>query len=226
LSIPTENLADETHWEKAAKTRMGKYLMRLETAFISKAFTQSRDSIVIDVGAEAGRFSLLAANHNLSVIAIDIDAYSLRRLRQKNKEVTVVQADARNIPFQSNSFNGVFMVEVLDYIPQLDKALSECNRVLKSDSPFVLSFGNQSSIKAKLKALHGKSYMHSYRRVMLSLLRVGFKVNRKLGYNWLPFGRMSQSRLVPILANVEVIFGLRKLPRLSPWVLLSGTKST
>ena len=219
-------MADETHWEKAAKTRMGKYLTRLETAFISKAFTPSKDGVVIDVGAEAGRFSLLAANHNLSVIAIDIDAYSLRRIKQKNKEVTVVQADARNIPFQSNSFDGVFMVEVLDYIPQLDKVLGECNRVLKSDSPFVLSFGNQSSIKAKLRALHGKSYMHSYRRVMLSLLKVGFKVNRKLGYNWLPLGRMSQSRLVPILASVEAIFGLRKLPRLSPWVLLSGTKST
>ncbi len=226
MDSPTSNLANETHWEKAAKTRMGTYLTRLETAFISETFMPSKDSTVIDVGAEAGRFSLLAAKHNVSVIGIDIDAYSLRRLKQKNKDVTVVQADARNIPFKSNSFDGVFMVEVIDYIPQLDEALGECYRVLKSDSPFVLSFGNQSSLKAKLRALRGKTYMHSYRKVMQSLLKVGFKVNAKLGYSWLPFGRMSQNRLVPILASAERTFGLRKLPRLSPWVMLNAAKST
>jgi hypothetical protein len=29
--------SNETHWEKAAKTRMGKYLTKLELAFIFKA---------------------------------------------------------------------------------------------------------------------------------------------------------------------------------------------
>jgi len=205
---------------------MGKYLTRLETTFISKTFVPSKNSVVIDVGAEAGRFSLLASNRKVSVIGIDLDVYSLRRLKQKNKDVNVVQADARNIPFKSNSFDGAFMIEVLDYIPQLDEALGECYRVLKSESPFVLSFGNQSSLKAKFRTLHGKSYMHSYNRVMQSLLKVGFRVKAKLGYSWLPFGRMSQSHLVPILASAERVSGLRKLPSLSPWVILSATKST
>jgi ubiquinone/menaquinone biosynthesis C-methylase UbiE len=221
----TTTLSDETHWEKAARTRMGKYLTRLETDFISKAIDPSKASIVVDVGAEAGRFSLMAANSNITVIAIDIDAYSLRRLKLKNKNVSVIQADARKIPFKNDSFDGVIMIEVLDYIPQIDEALGECSRVLKSKSPLVLSFGNQSSIKAKLRGFRGKSYMHSYRKVISCLVKTGFVVTAKLGYSWLPFGRTSQSRLVPFLSSGERIFGLRRIPSFSPWVILRATKS-
>jgi ubiquinone/menaquinone biosynthesis C-methylase UbiE len=221
----TPAVSEETHWEKAAKTRMGKYLTRLETAFISKAIDPSKAAMVIDVGAEAGRFSLNAANSNIAVNAIDIDAYSLRRLKLKNRNVTVLQADARKIPFKSGSFNGVIMVEVLDYIPQLDQALSECWRVLKVGSPLVLSFGNQASLKARLRRLRGKSYTHSYRKVLRCLSDTGFTVNAKLGYSWLPVGRTSQNRLVPLLAVAEKVFGLRKIPSLSPWVILSASKA-
>jgi ubiquinone/menaquinone biosynthesis C-methylase UbiE len=221
----TEIFSDETHWESAAKTRMGKYLTRLETGFISKTIDLSNSGAIIDVGAEAGRFSLMAANNNYAVTAIDIDSYSLSRLKLKNNHVTVIQADARKIPFKSDSFDGVIMVEVLDYIPQLEDALSECHRILKLNAPLVLSFGNKSSFKAKLRALKGKSYLHSYRKVTQCLVQTGFKVTARLGYSWLPFGRTSQSRLVPILAGAEKVFGLRRIPRLSPWVILSASKS-
>jgi ubiquinone/menaquinone biosynthesis C-methylase UbiE len=219
-------LSEETHWEKAAKTRMGKYLTRLETDFLLNSVDPSKTSMVIDVGAEAGRFSLIAANSNITVIGIDIDSYSLRRLKQKNKDVTVIQADARKIPLKEGTFDAVFMIEVLDYIPELTETLDECCRILKSDSPLVLSFGNQSSFKAKLRALKGKSYMHSYGNVMRSLLKTGFTVNAKMGYSWVPLGRTSQSRLVSFLASAEKLFGLRHIPSLSPWVILQATKSS
>ncbi len=41
---------------------MGKYLTNLETNFISKSIDLTRQNLtVMDVGAEAGRFSLFAA---------------------------------------------------------------------------------------------------------------------------------------------------------------------
>ena len=218
-------LSDETHWEKAAKTRVGKYLTQTETEFISKTVNLSKPGVFIDVGAEAGRFSLLAANNAVTVIGIDIDNYSLRRLKRKNREVMVVQADARQIPFRDAVFDGLFMIEVLDYIPSLGEALGECHRVLKPQTPFVVSFGNQSSLKAKLRRFRGKSYTHTYRKVMQCLKETGFNVTTKLGYSWLPFGRMSESKLVSPLASAEKLFGLRKMPSLSPWVLLRADKS-
>ncbi len=204
---------------------MGKYLTRLEAAFILRVITISKPGLVIDVGAEAGRFSLLADKSKASVVGIDVDKYSLRRLKQKNPGVPVVQADARKLPFKNEAFDSALMVEVVDYIPQLCDALSECHRIQKVNSPLVFSFGNQSSLKAKLRSFRGKAYAHSYREVKQCLAKVGFKVDAQMGYNWLPFGRMSQSRLVPFFAGAEKALALRRLPKFSPWVMVKATKS-
>lgn len=228
MSSPEEAslaLSVETHWEKAAKTRMGKYLTHLETNFISKSINLAKEGItVLDVGAEAGRFSLLATNSKAVVVSLDIDSYSLKRLKLKTKQVNIIQADARKLPLKDEVFDAVFMIEVLDYIPELESALAECKRTLKSDTSCILSFGNKSSMKAKLKAMQGKSYRHSYRNVIHCLTKTGFVVLKKSGYSWLPFGRVSENRFVPILAGIERAFGLRKISRFSPWVIMHVTK--
>jgi ubiquinone/menaquinone biosynthesis C-methylase UbiE len=224
--VATEkSFSEETHWEKAAKTRMGKYLTRIETDFIFKSITPSQTCTVMDVGAEAGRFSSIASEKNATVIGLDLDSYGLKRLKLKTKKVGVIQADARKIPVKDSTFDAIFMVEVLDYIPDLDEAFTECHRTLKSDAILIFSFGNRRSLKSQLRKLSGKSYMHSYSRVMQSLYRTGFSVVRKIGYSWLPFGRTSESRLIPFLALLEKLFALRRIPSLSPWVIVHGIKS-
>ncbi len=225
MATPATQLTQETHWEKAAKTRLGKYLTRLETDFISKSIDPTKVHLIVDVGAEAGRFSLIAAKSKVEVIGFDIDAYSLRRLKLKSQDVPVVQADARKIPLKSDVFDAIFMVEVLDYIPELSAVLGECSRILKPGASFVISFGNQSSFKARLRGLRGKSYTHTYGSVMQALQTSGFKVTANMGYNWLPFGRTSDSTFVGFFAWLERVFGLRRLVSLSPWVIVHAEKS-
>ena len=214
----------ETHWEKAAKTRMGKYLTRIETNFIKDSVDLSRAQVVMDVGAEAGRFSQLSTNPSSTVISIDINTSGLKRLKQKIGGVNVVQADARCVPFKDELFDAIFMIEVLDYVTQLNSALSECHRTLKQGKSVILSFGNKSSIKAKLREIGGKYYRHSYTQVMHSLRASGLTTERKIGYNWLPFGRMSENKFIPILAWVEGVLGFRRIPRLSPWVIVEAAR--
>jgi SAM-dependent methyltransferase len=209
----------ETHWEIAAKTRMGKYLTEIETVFIKKSVDFSKTGLVLDVGAESGRISLMALNTNTNVVSIDIDCDALKRLRQRTKQAYVVVADARWLPFKSDVFDAAFMVEVLDYIPELDVALNDCSRVLKFGSNCVLSFGNKSSFKGMLKGLRDKPYLHSFKGVMQVLSGSVFVCKASLGFNWVLFGRTSQNCLVPILAWFEWVFGLRRLCRYSPWVI-------
>jgi ubiquinone/menaquinone biosynthesis C-methylase UbiE len=218
-------MLEETHWEKAAKTRMGKYLTSIETDFISSFVDLSKVRLIVDVGAEAGRFSLLAASGNVEVVSLDIDAYSLRRLKNKHKDSIVIQADARHLPLKSGLFDAVFMIEVIDYIPESLTAINECSRILKPASPFILSFGNQSSLKAKIKGLRGKSYMHSYRKIMQDMKQSELTIVGKKGYSWLPFGRTSESSLVSLLASAEKVLGLHRIPSWSPWVLISAKSS-
>ena len=220
-----KNLSEETHWESAAKTCMGKYLTRMETDFIFKSIKPSQTYTIMDVGTEAGRFSLLGADTKATVIGIDLDSYGLKRLKLKTKTVNAIQADARKIPLKDSIFDAIFMIEVLDYMSDLDEAFTECHRTLKSNAVLIFSFGNKRSLKSQLRELHGKSYRHSYKRVMQSLSKTGFSVVRKMGYSWLPFGRTSESRMIPFLAMLEKLFALRRIPSLSPWVIVHGVKS-
>lgn len=204
---------------------MGKYLTNLETTFIDKSVKLNQENLtVMDVGAEAGRFSLIASKHNATVVSVDVDYYALKRLKLKDKQINIIQADARKLPLRDGLFDVVFMIEVLDYIPELQEAFLECKRTLKANASSILSFGNKSSFKAKLKSIKGKSYRHNYPEVMQCLSETGFTINKKTGYSWLPFGRTSQSKLVPILAGVERFLGLRRIVRFSPWVIMHVTK--
>jgi ubiquinone/menaquinone biosynthesis C-methylase UbiE len=114
----------------------------------------------------------------------------------------------------------------LDYIPELDQALTECHRTLKPNASLILSFGNKSSLKSKLREVRGKSYRHSYREVMHFLHRTGFTIKKKTGYNWMLFGRMSENRFIPFVAWTERVFGFRKIPSLGPWVIVHADKSS
>ena len=218
-------LAEETHWEKAAKTRMGKYLTQVETDFIFNSIAHSPLHTILDVGAETGRFSLLKTDTNAMTIGIDLDSYGLKRLKLKAEDAVVIQADARKIPLKDDVFDAVFMIEVMDYIPEAEETLKECHRTLKPHASLILSFGNKSSLKANLRRIRGKSYRHSYGAVMRFLSQTGFTVKRKVGYSWLPLGRTSESRLVSFLAVTEKIFGLRRIPRFSPWVIVHAEKA-
>jgi ubiquinone/menaquinone biosynthesis C-methylase UbiE len=191
----------------------------VETVFIEKNVDFSKTGLVLDVGAESGRISLIALNTKTDVVSIDIDCVSLKRLRNRTRQTYVVVADARWLPFRREVFDAVFMVEVLDYIPELEVALNDCNRVLKSGSSCVLSFGNKSSFKGMLKGLRGKPYLHSFKDVMQILPNSNFVYTASLGFNWMFFGRTSQNRMIPISAWFERALGLRRLRRYSPWVI-------
>jgi ubiquinone/menaquinone biosynthesis C-methylase UbiE len=219
-----QDVSAETHWEKAAKTRMGKYLTQVETNFINKAIDLSQTNVIMDVGAEAGRFSQLSKTSNAVTISLDIDLYGLKRLKQKTTNINAILADARKIPIKNETFDAIFMIEVLDYIPELAQAIAECHRTLKPSASLVMSFGNRSSLKSKLREVSGKSYLHSYRKVMQTLTATGFSVKRKTGYSWLLFGRMSENPLIPFLARMERLFGLQRIPSLSPWVIIHAVK--
>lgn len=201
---------------------MGKYLTQVETNFIQNAVDFSKLETVLDVGAEAGRFSQL--NSNAETISIDIEPYGLKRLKQKSKKTHVIQADARTISLQNETLDAITMIEVLDYIPELDQAFSEAFRTLKPEASLIVSFGNKSSLKAKLRRLSGKSYQHAYSSVTQTLAKTGFVVKKKTGYNWLPFGRMSQNPIIPFLTKMERLIGLRKIPSHSPWVIVHAVK--
>jgi tRNA1(Val) A37 N6-methylase TrmN6 len=69
---------------------MGKYLTRVKTVFIFNSVDPAKMHSIMDLGAEAGRFFLLVADKNATVIGIDIDPYGMKRLKLKTKHVNFI----------------------------------------------------------------------------------------------------------------------------------------
>ncbi|MEM2969197.1 MAG: class I SAM-dependent methyltransferase [Candidatus Bathyarchaeales archaeon] len=214
---------EETYWEKMNRRAMGVYITNIEMHFIFDSKNLKIGGLVVDVGANAGRFSLPAAEI-MEVVAIDLDIHALKRLRLHSRKVNVIVADARFLPLKDSVADNAIMIELLDCVLGSEAPISECSRILKGGGVLFLSFGNKSSLKGKLKGFLGKPYLHSYKEILSVLKAEKMKITKKVGFNWLPFDRISDNPLVPLFAKGEKIFGLRKLVRFSPWVIIQAIK--
>lgn len=82
-------------------------------AFLERYAT---DAKVLDIGARAGEHTEYFPN----AVSIDIDP---------DRKPDIV-ADARELPFQENTFEGIVCSEVLEHIPDPARAIAEMRRVL------------------------------------------------------------------------------------------------
>ena len=102
---------------------------------------------VLDIGPGNGTFTLAAARRagpTGRVYAIDIEPRMIARVRQRAAEAGLENVDARladvyDQPFADDTFDVITMIAVLGEIPEPDRALTECYRVLKSDGTLAIS---------------------------------------------------------------------------------------
>jgi ubiquinone/menaquinone biosynthesis C-methylase UbiE len=211
----------KTFWELAAETKMGAYLTGVELSFVDEAL-MGRQSLLVDVGSGAGKFSVFAFERGFNVVAVDLSLQGLKRLRFLCRGIDCVLADARALPFKSQVASAVTMIEVLDYVPELNAVLAECKRILRLGGVLCFSFGNSASLKAKARWFFGKKYRHSFKKVVQNLSMVGLFVGKMQGFNWLPFNRTSNSCFVPFMTKVERVLRKRGFASVSPWVLIEA----
>jgi SAM-dependent methyltransferase len=98
---------------------------------------------VIDVGCGAGRHSFEAFRRGADVVAFDQNASDLNdvdEILQAMKDqgevpasatAEAVKGDALDLPYDDGTFDCVIASEILEHVPEDDKAISELVRVLK-----------------------------------------------------------------------------------------------
>jgi SAM-dependent methyltransferase len=97
------------------------------TADLVRLLPKSRAS-VLDIGARDGHFSEIFTKHFQRVVALD-----LVKPAWEIPGVQTVAGDATSLQFDENSFDCVFCAEVLEHIPNLEKACSEIVRVARHE---------------------------------------------------------------------------------------------
>jgi ubiquinone/menaquinone biosynthesis C-methylase UbiE len=102
---------------------------------------------VLEVGPGNGTYTLAAAQQagpEGELVTIDIEPRMIERVRSKIESEGVSNIDARvanvyALPFEDSSFDLVYMIAVINEIPDIPKALSEFHRVLKPSGTLVFS---------------------------------------------------------------------------------------
>lgn len=117
-------------------------LIKKESIFVKrKSITEKTECKILNVGAGSGQLEKAALkklidyknNPNFEWIGTDFTHKTLEKLRNNFTEFKFVKTDIENLPFPSNSFDVVCLLEVLEHIqPKKTFAvLKELHRVVK-----------------------------------------------------------------------------------------------
>ncbi len=121
LAVITQNVGD-----LSVKTRLYWIIQKLEI--------QDNDTI-LDCGCGEGFYSMLLAElYQCRVIAVDADRKLLEKAKKwigERKHVSFQVTDVTELPFEDETFDKIILSEVLEHIPDDEKAIKEVYRVLK-----------------------------------------------------------------------------------------------
>lgn len=91
---------------------------------------------VLEIGSGTGIYTAYLVNDYAKVTATDISGNMLSK--NTSGAASLIECDARKMPFESNSFDLAFAFAVLHHINEPVKVFLEVNRVLKPGASFLL----------------------------------------------------------------------------------------
>jgi ubiquinone/menaquinone biosynthesis C-methylase UbiE len=92
---------------------------------------------VADIGCGSGTFSALLGDAGYEVTGLDISPALIATARAKHPNVSFVEGDAENLPFDSGSFDGVLLSGLVHHFPDPQRCIGETFRVLRPGGKIV-----------------------------------------------------------------------------------------
>jgi SAM-dependent methyltransferase len=245
LNQPNSILARATltHWEKVrVGTRWGRYVDEIERrAVLGGADAAGGRGNALDVGCDGGRWAHLMLENgawHFTCTDINPEALEMARRRIPGARCVLVQPTDTALPCTSDSMDLLLSIQV----PLIqDWFVAEASRVLRAGGALVTMIHNRSSWRglvhaarrATLRAIRGTPrdtrwswewYQMGYKKWRQKLLIAGLRLIYEEGYCWAPFGRESDSPLVPLFVRGERLLALNRLTAVSPWVVVVAKK--
>ena len=224
-----------TYWERAATSRWGRYVSQIEERLILRASSLAgKPSQALEIGCEGGRWSRLLADSGWQMTCIDVDANALAKSQQKVPSAKCILSSSQDetIPSQPDSTSLLLCVEVAAVITSR-WFLPEANRVLRPDGILVGVCWNRTSLRGIASRIQERLrpttdtvyYRRAYSEWKQDLDRAGFQLVHEEGLCWGFFGRMSNSRLIPLFTKLERLLQLHRLTVFSPWIVFIARKT-
>ncbi|MGZ5212459.1 MAG: class I SAM-dependent methyltransferase [Actinomycetota bacterium] len=109
---------------------------------------------VLDVGVGTGLLALPLVERGLHVDGVDLSAPMLRRATAKASacaRIGLTVADATQLPFRDEAFDGAFMRHVLHLVPGWRRVLAETVRVVRPGGTLVVSITDYTGLYREIQ---------------------------------------------------------------------------
>jgi ubiquinone/menaquinone biosynthesis C-methylase UbiE len=142
-------------WEKLLSELPDSYKewFEEEEKYLVKNIT--KDAKVLEVGCGDGRSIKDILEVTTDIIGIDHDETAVKDAKENFKDqpkIEILDADARNLPFEDNSFDFVLCLTTFaNFGESKFKALNEMKRVLKTDGNIIISVFSEEAFEERMK---------------------------------------------------------------------------
>lgn len=113
----------------------------------------SQGQLILDAGCGPGTYGIMLAQDGNQVIGVEISPESIAVAREraikKGVRFLPIVGDLERLPFTDGSFDTCFCGWVLHHFPDIDAAIAELSRVLKSRGKIALAEPNESNIAVR-----------------------------------------------------------------------------
>jgi SAM-dependent methyltransferase len=183
---------------------------------VNRSLEASNVKTVLDIGCSEGYATSFLCRISNLVVGVEINLDTLRIAKGRVREALFINASINHLPFRSDFFDAVCILEVLEHLPtQLqEQGLDETDRVLRTNGVLLISTPYKEQI-SYTRCIHCEKptplwgHLHTLdEKIVGSLLPQNYKLLKKQH-----------------LPNVALISGLQTfepLP-LSLWLLINSS---
>lgn len=209
------------HFSPAIPGKSNKEATKIHEEQICDLLDMKPGMKVLDAGCGVGGpMRAIAAKSRSNVVGITINDYQVQRATSHNKRAgldhlcEVVQGNFLSMPFEDNSFDGVYSIEATCHAPKLQDVYREIFRVLKPGQKYATyewvstnKYDSSNATHAKIidEICYGNALpdLRTYKEAVEAAKEVGFEVleNRDLAappslpwWSRLKFGRIAYAR--------------------------------
>jgi len=135
------------HWRQRPNDEQ-EYQLRTQLVFRLAKIDESPAPRLLDLGCGDARFTADAALH-ARVVGVDVSTRALGYARDLAPTARFLASDGAALPFRSNSFDVVTVLDVIEHVPDADEArvIAEARRVLRPGGRLVISTNTDRSAR-------------------------------------------------------------------------------
>jgi ubiquinone/menaquinone biosynthesis C-methylase UbiE len=124
------------YYSSSRKLNLLRYLW-----YAKEFFYHTKGKKILEIGCgDGGIVQILKAKNQ--VIAVDISQNAIKNLEEKGIKSYLIDISEEKLPFNSEEFDIILALEVLEHLKSPQNAIEEIQRVLKKDGRFIVSIPN------------------------------------------------------------------------------------